>query len=122
MYHGYGNLNYHHTWLIVKVDEDICRYYRKLIGYQKPSLKLNPQKDGAHITVIAGKYEVAPKQEFWRMYENEKIQFEYNTEIDNDGEYFWMPVKCKRIEDIREELGLPRIHPIPWHLTIGNRI
>jgi hypothetical protein len=33
-----------------------------------------------------------------------------------------MEVECKRIEDIREELGLPRKIIQPWHLTVGNII
>jgi len=125
MFTGYGKLLYYPSWwLIVKVDEDVCRYYRNLIHFHNRPLRLNPSKHGAHITVIAGKYE-RPDEAYaslWGKYEGERIEFKYNPEIDANDEYFWAKVECKRIEDIREEMGLlPKIlHP--WHLTIGNII
>jgi hypothetical protein len=85
---------------------------------------LNPSKHGAHITVIAGKYE-KPNEEhepFWNKYQDENVDFSYSPEINSNGEYFWAPVECKRIEDIRVELGLPPKIIYPWHLTIGNII
>lgn len=109
-------------WIIVKVDEEICRYYRKLIQFYSPTLRLNGSKDGAHITVIAGKYERPDEShaKFWGRYEGETIDFQFNPEINSDGEYYWMEVECNRIEDIREELGLKRTILHPWHLTVGN--
>ena len=125
MFDGYGKLLYYPSWwLIVKVDEEICRYYRNLIHFRYRSLQLNPSRNGAHITAIAGKYEIPDNDHkyLWNAYEGEKIDFKYNPEINTDGEYFWMEVECKRIEEIREELGLtPRIIQ-PWHLTVGNVI
>jgi hypothetical protein len=77
---------------------------------------------GPHISVIAGKYETITDgfKPLWNKYQDCQINFQYCEEVENDGEYFWLPVKCEQIENIREELGLPRITPIPWHLTIGN--
>ena len=123
MFNGNGQLLYYPSWwLIVKVNEDVCRYYRNLIHFYRRSLQLNPSKHGAHITVIAGKYE-QPNDDYkylWNKYEGEIIDFKYNSEINTDDEYFWISVECKRIEDIRKELGLPPKIKWPWHLTIGN--
>lgn len=102
------------------VDSEIGEYYRKLISYHRRSLFLQIPKHGCHITVIAGKYEQSPNKEFWRKYHHHEIEFEYSIDIGTDGCYFWLPVKCKRIEEIRVELGLPSTIPIPWHMTVGN--
>ena len=125
MFDGYGKLLYYPSWwLIVKVDEDVCRYYRNLIHFHNRPLRLNPSKHGAHITVIAGKYEKPDEEHeyLWGKWEGEHIHFGYSSEIDTNDEYFWAPVKCTRIEDIREELGLPPKILHPWHLTVGNII
>lgn len=116
-----GKLLYYPTWwLILKVDEDVCRYYRKLIHFYNRSLRLNPSKNDGHITILAGKYEKPVNKMLWGKYEGDKIEFSYNTEIKNDDEYYWMAVQCKRIEEIRLELGLNPTIKWPWHLTIGN--
>ena len=120
MFKSTGQLKYFNRWLIIVVDKDICKYYSKLINYYSKPIKLHPSKDGPHITVIAGKYETIVNQIYWKKYDGNPIEFEYKNEIDTDGNYFWLPVQCTRIEDIRIELGLPPVTPIPWHLTIGN--
>lgn len=125
MFSGHGKLLYYPSWwLIIDVDEEICRYYRHLIRFYNPSLQLNPSRNGADITTIAGKYEKPDIEHeyLWNKYEGEKIDFRYNPKINTDGEYFWMEVECERIEEIRKELGLtPKIIQ-PWHLTVGNII
>lgn len=123
MFNGNGHLIYYPSWwLIVKVDEEVCQYYRKLIHYYYRSLRLNPSKHGAHITVIAGKYEKPQNECLWNKYQGRKVEFRYFPEIQTNGEYFWMTVECPQIEDIRSELGLPPRIVHPWHLTVGNII
>ena len=125
MFNCRGKLLYYPSWwLILKVDEDICRYYRNLIYFHNRSIKLNSSKNGAHITVIAGKYQHPDDEHklLWGKYEGEKIKFKYNSEIETNDEYFWVKIECKRIEDIRVELGLPPKIIYPWHLTIGKII
>lgn len=117
-----GKLNYYTTWLLIDVDGDICKYYRVLAHKHNPLFKLNPSKHGTHITAIAGKYEIPANQDLWKKYQGEVVDFEYNPDIISNDKYFWLEVKCNRIEDIREELGLPRTIIHPWHLTIGNTI
>lgn len=117
-----GNLHYHRTWLMIYIEKGICEYYSHLLHMYCRRIDLNPPMHGAHISVIAGKYEIIDDahKHLWNKYQDTQIDFQYRQEVENDGEYFWLPVKCERIEDIREELGLPRKSPIPWHLTIGN--
>jgi hypothetical protein len=121
MFTGTGKLVYYPSWwLIVYADDQIGEYYRHLIFREHPSLVLNPPKHGAHITVIAGKYDIPLRKEFWNKYHENEIEFGYFSDIGTDGQYYWLPVECSKIEDIRSELGLPSKSPIPWHLTIGN--
>lgn len=122
MFTGYGKLHYRNNWLIIGVDESICHYYRKLISYQNRSLRFNRPKYPAHVTVIAGKHEIIKDKykDLWNKYQDEIVEFLYDSEIVIDRQYFWLRVECKRIEDIREELGLTRKIPVPWHLTIAN--
>lgn len=120
MFESVGKYRYYNTWLIVICDEELARYYRELIRSYSPSTKVQPSKHGSHITVIAGKYEPHHKNEFWKKYDGNSVIFQYSTEIQTDGTYFWLPVVCKEFENLRIELGLAPIIPIPWHLTIGN--
>ena len=125
MFSSNGTLLYYPSWwLIVKVNEDVCRYYRNLIHFHNRRLRLNPSRDGAHITVIAGKYEKPDisHEYLWNKYQGQIIDFKYNTNIQTNDSYFWLVVECPRIEEIRKELGLPPKILYPWHLTIGNII
>lgn len=110
--------------LIVEIGSDIARYYRSLIPkYQS----INGTRYAPHITVVrTGKDQ--PIKEFWGKYEGEKINFIYCPFVESSDIYFWLNVLCKRLEDIREELGLPIITSMYapegfrkfFHITIGN--
>jgi len=115
-----GKLEYYTSWLVLLVDNNIAEYYRHLIYLFDRRLKLQPPKHDTHITIIAGKYENVSNHFNWKKYHHQEIEFEYSTDIGTDGCYFWLPIECKYIEDIRVELELPPTIPIPWHLTIGN--
>lgn len=121
-YKAKGKLIYYPTWwLVLYSDDEICKYYRKLVNLKCPWIKLNPPKHPAHISVIYGQHEQPKNKEFWEKYENTEIEFDYEPFIIHDREYYWMKVTCQKIEDIRVELGLPPHHGgTPWHLTIGN--
>ena len=107
-------------WLIAYADDELCKYYRSLINREHRSIKLNPPRHGAHITIIAGKYEEPANKEPWGRYQDEVIEFQYEPEVKTNGEYFWLTVSCPRFEQIRTELELNPTIPIPWHLTVGN--
>jgi hypothetical protein len=120
MFDGKGKLHYHTEWLMLYTDDEIGRYYRALLQREHPAIKLNIPKHGAHVTVIAGKYETPSNKDWWGKYEDETISFTYDPEILHKGKYFWLTIECPRIEEIRKELGLPPKIKWPWHLTIGN--
>ena len=117
-----GILHYYTDWLILNINDDITKYYRHLIWLYNRTINLQPCKHQSHITIIAGKYEKAIHKQYWNKHHNEEIEFTYSIDIQTDGCYFWLPVKCEMFENIREELGLTRNIPYQWHLTIGNLI
>lgn len=124
-YKSIGKLRYGYTNLVLDIDPDIAKYYRKLIP---KSIWLRPQKYDPHISVVR-KEKTQPKMEFWRKYEGEKIEFIYSNVIRNSDQYYWLDVWSKRLEEIRTELGLINdslfIKPLEgftktFHITLGN--
>ncbi len=120
MFGSYGIISYGPgVKAAVSVDEDIARYYRKLIP---KCFEVSSQYYAAHITVVRFGIEIPPRMEFWDKYEGEKIFFEYSPQVIFEGVYYYLEAYSKRIGDIREELGLPRFRRDGcYHITIGNR-
>lgn len=123
MFESTGILKYFDNKLIVEVDQNIVDFYLSLIPKH---LYVNRQRHAAHISVV--RKEVSPNIEFWRKYEGEQVSFLYDNIIHNGTVYFWLNVFSKKLEDIREELGLENKStfqpPDNWkrifHITLGN--
>ena len=120
MFASTGKYHYYNRWLMVDCDEELARYYRRLVHLYSRSIDLQKPLHGSHITVIAGKYEPNHIEKYWKKYDGQPVEFKYTHEIGSDGVYFWLPVFCEHFESVRKELGLNPTIPIPWHLTIGN--
>lgn len=109
--------------LIVKVDDEIGRYYRSLIP--KYYRVQQPLYD-SHISVIRN--EKIVNLDFWKKYHLLNIYFEYDNYINNYGVYFWLNSKSDILTNIRMELGLsktsewsrPPDNSNNFHITIGN--
>jgi len=129
MYVGKGKIHYDDNEgfrVTVEVEQDLADYYRWYIPmYRRPFKSKWP----AHITVVRPEMEIPPKIRYWGDYEGEDIEFLYDPYILEGNGYFWLNVWCKRLETIREELGMP-IHSkytLPptgfikcFHMTIGK--
>ena len=117
MYSAKGIVNYYEDSVYVSCPKEIVTYYRKLVP---KSVTLNPTKYDPHITVI--RHEIIPDKTQWKKYEGQEVEFQYSSEIDFNEIYWWLPATCTFAENLREELGLPRVPP--WrnnfHITIGN--
>jgi len=91
----------------------------------------------AHISVVRG--ETPLNQNAWKKYQGERIEFEYSPILQSNGAHWWLPVVSKDLDDIRSELGLPKVSssyiseyfndqglvmrcPAQFHLTIGKDI
>lgn len=113
--------------LIVEVDPDLGAYYRSLLPKY---IKVSPGKYSTHITVVRVGKDNPNNLSAWGKYEGERIQFYYEHEIHRGRTYFWLRILCKRLEDIRLEMGLGLDNsayskaPLPFkkyfHITIGN--
>ena len=124
LYKSTGILRYGFTHLVVDVDSEFVRYYRSLLPKY---IEVQPPMYGAHISVV--RKEIAPKMEVWKKHEGEKIEFNYSPIVYFGKPYFWLNVYSIRLEEIREELGLPNvsIYSTPpeeykktFHITIAN--
>lgn len=76
----------------------------------------------AHITVVNGRHEPqACEHPAWGKYEGELIHFTYTGEIHFAKGKWFLKCRCRRMGDIREELGLSRIFAVrPPHITIAR--
>ena len=106
-------------WLILACDEGLSNYYRHLFYREYPYLgKLSRPIFGSHISIIRG--EIVPNYNLWRLDENKLIEFSYSPEVIDNGEYYWLKVNSKYLEDLRGLYGLSRLPQFNFHLTIGR--
>jgi hypothetical protein len=126
MFTSTGILKYHDNpyKLIVEIDQNISDYYRSLIPKW---IKSNRQMYSAHISVVRN--EMPINLQYWGKYEGEEIEFIYTPGVQFGKVYCWLNVWCKRLEEIRLELGLPvsSQFTLPpegfvkcFHTTLGN--
>lgn len=106
-------------WLVLMADEELSQYYRAL--YHREFFyrsKLTRPVWGTHISIVRG--EVIPNAEAWGFAANKFINFEYEPGIRDNGEYYWLKVKCDELAAIRELFGIKREPQFGFHLTIGR--
>lgn len=127
LYKSYGVLKYFRDPFkcIVEVDQDLADYYRKLVP---KAVGLRRQGWAAHISVVRNR----TPQEFdllkWGKYEGELVGFAYSPIVESDEVYFWINCYSLRLEEVRNELGLPLYEHLNLpqgysqrlHCTIGN--
>jgi len=109
--------------LILKVDDEIGKYYRALIpkwiAIQKPLYS-------SHISTI--RKESPPNLISWGKYQDQIVTFQYDPYIYNDELYYWLNAFSPVLEEIRLELGLPTTSQYTrspdgrhrFHLTVAN--
>lgn len=112
--------------LTVEVSQELSDYYRSLIPKH---FRVNKPRWPAHITVVRPEKETPPKLRYWGNYEGEQTSFLYEPYILEGNGYCWLNVWCKRLETLRDELGLPIVskytlppagHTKCFHCTIGR--
>jgi hypothetical protein len=113
------------NWVVLMADDEISKYYRHLYDLQYPYKNgeytghITRPVWGAHISLLRS--ETPKNMEFWKKDDSKIIEFEYEPEVQDNGEYFWLKVKCDYLLDLREKLGLRRHPKFGLHLTIGRR-
>jgi hypothetical protein len=113
--------------LVLEIDREIVRYYRSLIPKH---FSTNLPRYVPHITVVRPEKEVPINLEFWGKYEGLEVPFLYDNQIQCGKVYYWLNAFCKKLEEIRLELGLPVISQYGqppegftrvFHITICNK-
>ena len=123
-------------WLVVNCSDTISAYYRWWIENEilnplklDNGIKLGHPMWGSHITVLDGRQDVpVDNREFWKKHNGEVIEFEYIPMVYQTWKFWSIPVRCKKLDMIREELGFDAVNkreasPVTgfnYHITIGR--
>lgn len=109
-------------WLILECCPDLGRYYLEwLRKWYKAQFQLQKPAWDAHISVVRG--EEPFNKAFWNSLTNKEISFSYfPEEMETNEEYWWIPVECEEVYDIRGCLGLSSTPIIPLHLSIARKV
>ena len=119
MYTSIGKLQYFEDQLVLLVDPNLVRYFRSLIPKY---IEHRAQANKPHITVVRGSGIEFPNREKWGLHDGESVEFIYGPLIKFDYKYYTISVQSKGLEEIREELGLPkhRLGFKDFHITVAR--
>ncbi len=130
MFLGKGKLHYDDTdgfRITLTVGQDLADYYYSTIPKYLRSWK---PRWPPHITVVRPEYGMPPKLRYWGDYEGHEVEFIYDYHILEGNGYYWLNCWSKRLEEIQDELGLPKIiskytlrpsgFDKTFHITIGK--
>lgn len=106
-------------WLILDCCPDLARYYREMLARFAPWNKVMAPAWGCHISVVRG--EEPPHKARWREGHGESVEFEYSPDLQTNGEYYWLPVRCDRLLEIRKRLGLGE-PVVGLHITVARMV
>ena len=109
--------------LIVEVDPDIANFARALVPKY---IRLNKPMYSPHISVV--RKAIPPNMDKWGKYNNQIVDFNYDSYVYNDELYYWLNVYSLDLEQIRFDLGLQPYGDVTlspdfkhrFHITIGN--
>ena len=107
-------------WLVLDCDKAIGTYYRDLyrLFHHRTKELIRPAWD-SHITVIRNEEPI--NKEVWEKYAGKQVEFEYESSLQTDGNYWWLNVVSEELLAARTELGLPRDPQFPLHLSVGHQ-
>lgn len=106
------------TLVVGNVDPGIAEYYRWWVKKQH-HLFLNNTAWHPHITVVDGKVENKDMRN-WKAFQNAFVDFEYSPELEQHWKFWVLPVRSKKLEEIRSSLGLKPTHN--FHITFGRML
>lgn len=108
-------------WVVIDCDPAIGRYYRNLfyLGNSKTKKLVRPAWK-EHISVVRNEEPPEENKFLWEKYNGQELEFQYSSELNSDGHFFWLNVDCDFALELRDELGLSRQPIYPLHMTVGN--
>ncbi len=72
---------------------------------------------GVHFTVVKGN-ESVPDMSAWKKHQGEVIEFEYGLVPQRRFQFWTLPVRSKRAEELRAELKI--VKQVHFHMTVGR--
>ena len=131
LYSSTGVVKYSHDSsygyrVITEIDEDIVKYYRKLIPKY---IWHRPQKYGSHITVVRRETPTGEGLLNWGRHDGEEVVFKYENTVYYNDRYYWLNCFSNPLENIRLELGLsieeryttpPILFNKTFHISLAN--
>ncbi|AEO93378.1 gp116 [Bacillus phage G] len=108
-------------WVMVECPHDIIEYYRYWVTKNK-NFKISYPLFGSHISIIRNEEPPDEFKHLWGKRNGMEVEFTYTPDFETNGNYWWLKVDCPQLDDIREELGLPRKPFFDYHLSIGKLI
>jgi hypothetical protein len=126
IFNSYGRIAYRADgWITLYCCSDLARYYQAQIK-EKPRCIEYPMH-GSHITIANGRWESIPNMGAWRKYQNKEVRFTYSNKIVEDHRFYFLTVRCKFIDKVRDELGLESLKTHKklrrgLHLTLARKI
>lgn len=114
-----GILTFNDSWAWLQCSRDTILYYHWFLGKKGKFLNLPIWK--AHITVIRASDDLDTLT--LEPYYEKEIEFTYcPSNIETNGDHWWIQVQCPEAEKLRQEYGLEPKPEYDFHLTIGKEI
>jgi hypothetical protein len=113
-----GTLQYIDDWLLVRVDDEIARYYAQMV-YVRFGIKLQHKTQwGAHVSAIRGEPSLINGPE-WGHDDGKEVLVQYTHDVYTNGNHWWLNALCDDLTSVRGFYGHPTTKR--WfHLTIGR--
>jgi hypothetical protein len=106
-------------WAIMDCCPELGRYYLEMVKREMRArcVVMKPAW-GYHISLVRGE-EPPDGKVAWDALQPLDFEFSYESRIETNGQYFWLPVFCDSALDMREAMGLPRDPVFPLHLSVA---
>ena len=117
---SYGTLQVRDDAIRLMVSMDFIKYYKQFVDKQFRIFSDCPAH-GGHITISNKKINKNLSHKAYKHWNNKKVYFEYNTNINVGGQSkgfmnFWMNIKSTELDALLKQMGISQ----NLHLTISN--
>ena len=107
-------------WLILQCPKDIMWFYINQInqavadGFQEKVV--GPPLADCHVSIVRDE---KARRDPWKAVQGRLVKFEYQPCLQTNGKHWWLPVRSKEVENLREHIGLRPRGYVPLHLTVA---
>jgi hypothetical protein len=107
-------------WLILQCPKDIMWFYINQInqavvdGLEKKVV--GPPLADCHVSIVRDE---KARSDPWKAAQGYPLRFEYQPCLQTNGKHWWLPVRSREVENLRERIGLRPRGYVPLHLTVA---